>query len=216
MRTLTADDLHRANVPERYWTASFKQVPPSAPYRATFAKYVRNLDEHLAAGEGLYLWSALNGTGKTALAAIALRHALGLGHTGYFIRSQAAKEAMQVPERKMFDEVTTVDERMRAVTLLVLDDFAKEHRTASGFAEAALEDLIRERVQRKKTTIITANVGPHKLAPKVPGEVGLFTVDLAEVLKESVAPIEIVGEAEGGVNWRAALGRDLKDRVLGV
>src|SRR4051812_20417309 len=86
--------MERANLPSSYWEdIAFKNIPASAPYRDQVGKYLKNLPEFLDKGIGLYLWSNENGTGKTTLAALALRRALLLGNAVYFIRSQALKEA---------------------------------------------------------------------------------------------------------------------------
>jgi len=210
LRDLTPADLQRANIPERYWSATFKDVPKGAEHWGPVKTYLTDLESFLDNGEGLYLWSVENGTGKTALATLILRRALRLGYTGYYTRSEAAKRAMQVPERVLFDEATTVEQRLRAVDVLVLDDFGKEYRSQNGsmFTESAIEDLVRERVQRRKVTLYTANIPPRKLADN-----GLFTVDLADVLRESVGHIEVVGPDRGGKLWRRDAATDLMDRL---
>lgn len=46
----------------------------------------------------------------------------------------------------------------REVPLLVLDDFGKEHKTASGFSTDTLETLLRSRYTDGRPTIITSNL----------------------------------------------------------
>lgn len=190
---LTTADLLRANIPRRYWEVSFDKVPETAPYRGAVQKYLTNLGQHLERGEGLFLTHPTNGTGKTALAALVAKRALRLGYRAYYTMSEVYKTA--VVQNQMFDEAQTVYDRARDVELLVLDDFGKEHKGASGWIESELENLIRERVQQRKTTVLTANILPQAISTH-------FTEDLASLLREGCYILLIPGEDSGGKNWR--------------
>lgn len=192
-RDLTTRDLERANIPRRYWDAKLAAIPESAPYRADVAHYIGNLVPLVELGIGLYLWSEQNGTGKTAIACIILKEAMKNRLSAYYIRSQALKDA--VLSDLMFDEANTVRDRVRAVEVLVIDDFAKEYKGATGYAETLIEDVIRDRVQQKRVTILTSNLAPDKI--KV-----FFSEDLSDVLREAAATLRIVGGDEGGKTWR--------------
>jgi hypothetical protein len=194
MKQLTTHDLNRANIPERFWTAAFGEIPETAPYRPVVGKYLKELPRFVEEGVGLFLWNPLNGTGKTSIACTIGMRALRLGYSVYFIRTETLKEANV--EGLMFDEARTIMDRVREVDIAILDDFGKEYKkSGSGYTETMIEDLFREKSQRKKVLIPTSNLEPGQIKE-------LFSVDLAEVMKESMLTLRIVGEDEGGVNWR--------------
>lgn len=202
---LTRRHLERANIPERYWTdVRLGNVPDSAPYKEDVLWYLRNLESNIARGDGLLLYSQANGTGKTGLATIVLRMALMLGFTGFYIRA-AALQTAEVTDR-MFDEFELVSDRVRNVDVLVLDDLGKEHKAKSGFTENLVEDVIRERVQRAKATIITTNLLPGQLETE-------YSKDFRDVLREAFHPIHVVDGANGGVDWRQKKKSELKWRL---
>ena len=206
LRALTTDDMYRANIPERYWPpVGFDQVPDTAPYHARIKKYLREITVFAGEGVGLFLWAEKNGSGKTALACITLRRALQAGFSGYFIGSSELKE--DVLTNRMDTNDTSVRERVRTVDFLVLDDFGKEYQGQSGFVENLVETVIRERVRRKKITIITSNIGPDQIKT-------IYSTDLADVLKESCYTLKIPGAEAGGKNWRDA-GKEKVKRLMG-
>lgn len=201
---LTKRHLERANIPERYWSdVRLGNIPDSAPYKEDLLRYLRNLEENVERGDGLLLYSQSNGTGKTAISTIVLRMALMLGYTGFFIRAAALQKA-EVTDRA-FDEFELVSDRVRNVDVLVLDDLGKEHKAKSGFTESMVEDVIRERVQRAKTTIITMNLLPGQLDTE-------YSKDFRNVLKEAFLTIHVVDAEEGGVDWRERKKQQLKWR----
>jgi DNA replication protein DnaC len=206
VRTLTSTDLAKAHIPEKYWDATLSKVPDTAPFKAHVANYLRNLREGVAQGGGVYLWASKNGTGKTALACVIAKHALRLGFTAHYVMSSDVPDL--AIQRPAYDDHTTIPERMRAVDVLVLDDFLKEHKGKSGFVEAELEKLIRDRTQRQKVTVFTSNVEFAKVAEQ-------STVDVASLLAEAAVPIEVVGEDRGGRNWRRERQQQLRGLFKG-
>lgn len=208
LRALTAVDLLRAGIPERYWKASFKDVlerAPNAPYIPFVRNYLKGLDGFVKDGAGLYLWSEKNGTGKTGLACVMGKRALMMGFSVLFIRSQALKDA--TVEGSMFSENETLAFRARTVDLTIVDDFGKEYKTNSGYAETVIEDFVRERVQRGKAILMTSNLHPDDVS-------STFSVDLKEVMKEAMVPVKIVGPEAGGINWRDLKKEELKAALL--
>ena len=196
-RKLTVGDLRRANVPERYWDSSLKIVPDKLEHREKMRKYVENLPEMLGKGVGLYLWSDENGTGKTSLSAIVVKEALRYGRTAFFEESSRLKT--RLVNKEAFEEGTSVEARIEMVDLLVLDDIGKEYRTNSGYAENLIETLVRNRVQKVRTTIMTGNVPPRDLQK-------LYSEDFSALMKESMIPINVTG-----YDFREAKAKSLRD-----
>lgn len=183
-RQLTYGDVRRANLPELFWGASMKAIPDALPYKQRVEKYLAQMPEMVEHGVGLYLWSNENSSGKTSIAALIVKEALRCGFTAFFEESGRLKTRLM--NKDEFEEGTSVLERTGSVDLLVLDDIGKEYRTSSGYAENAVETLLRGRVQRKQVTVMTGNVNPRDLKK-------LYSEDFAALLKESMVPIEVSG-----------------------
>lgn len=177
-------DVRRANLPERYWDASMGVVPDELAYKERISKYLENLPDMLEKGVGLYLWSLENGTGKTSLTAIIVKEALRYGYTVFFEESGRLKT--RLINKEVFEEGTSIEARLEMVDLLVLDDIGKEYRTSSGYAENTIESMMRSRVQKVRTTILTGNVHPRDLQK-------LYSEDFSALLKESMIPINVTG-----------------------
>lgn len=204
-RKLTERDLRRAGIPEKYWDVRFGRIPDEAPYKEKVRVFLKNLRDHLDHGDGMVYWAKETGTGKTALSVITLRFALLYGYTGYYIRASALQTA--AVRNHLFSETQTIEQRARNVDLLVLDDLGREHSAASGFTESFVEDVIRERVQRAKSTVITTNLSfPAKLEER-------YGEHLISVLGESMLHTHVVPASEGGVNWREWRRDQLRQRA---
>lgn len=114
-------------------------------------------------GRGLMLYGK-NGTRKTTLAAAVATEVqwLSLNYQVHMIRFADYKDTLTATYgNKDSDDVQEAKRLLRRVekaTLLVLDDIGQEHRTASGFTESILHELIRRRVEDSRPTIVTTNV----------------------------------------------------------
>ena len=183
-RKLTIGDVRRANLPERYWEASLSAIPDHLDYKHKIKKYIDNLVGMMEQGIGLYLWSTENGSGKTSIAALIAKEALRYGKTVFFEESSRLKGMLI--NKEQFEEGTSIEERMMMVDVLILDDVGKEYRTSSGYAENVIETLVRARVQKVKTTIMTGNVHPKDMKK-------IYSEDFSALLKESVVPINVTG-----------------------
>jgi DNA replication protein DnaC len=192
-RALTSYDLERANLPRRYWNVRFSEIPDTAPYKGQVARYLRDIVGEVEKGRGLMITHPMNGTGKTGIACLIAKRAMIEGFTVYYTMSETYKTA--VVRNQMFDDVQSVYERAREVDVLVIDDFGKEYKGESGWIESELENLIRERVQAGRTTLLTANLLPNQLRTE-------YTKDLASVLNEAVYVLLVPGSLEGGKDWR--------------
>jgi len=183
-RKLTIGDVKRANLPERYWEASLSAIPDHLDYKRKIKKYIDNLVGMMEQGIGLYLWSTENGSGKTSIAALIAKEALRYGKTVFFEESSRLKGMLI--NKEQFEEGTSIEERMMMVDVLILDDIGKEYRTSSGYAENVIETLVRARVQKVKTTILTGNVHPKDMQK-------IYSEDFSALLKESVVPVNVTG-----------------------
>lgn len=199
MKELKTKDLKRANVPKRFWNVALSKVPEGLRYKDRVRNYLRNMKNVFEDGVGLYLWSEENSTGKTSLAIVVLKFMLRMKKTGYFEESWRLKNALINKEE--IEEGFTVEDRVRTVDVLVLDDIGKEYRTDSGFAENLIEGIIRDRAQNMKITILTGNVNPKDIS-------GLYSPDLSAMFKEVCIAVKVVGH-----DWRAEKAKELLSYV---
>ena len=193
---MTVADMNRANVPPRFWNVKLSEIPEHLEYRDKVRKYLEKMDDMLAQGVGLFLYSDENSTGKTSIAVLALKQALRLRRTAYFEESGRLKAALIRAEE--FEENIPIERRIRTVDLLVLDDVSKEYRTESGFAENLIESILRDRSQNLKTTVLTSNLRPNKIEQ-------VYSADLAALLRETTIPLKI-----SGYDWRALKAKELR------
>jgi DNA replication protein DnaC len=196
---LTVADMKRANVPERFWNVKLSEIPEHLEYRDKVRKYLEKMDDMLAQGVGLFLYSDENSTGKTSIAVLALKQVLRLRRTAYFEESGRLKAALIRAEE--FEENIPIERRIRTVDLLVLDDVGKEYRTESGFAENTIESVLRDRSQSMRPTILTSNLKPNKIEQ-------VYSADLAALLRETMIPLRI-----SGYDWRALKAEELRQML---
>lgn len=119
-------------------------------------------------GRGLMLWGR-NGTRKTTLAAAIATEVQwrSLNYQVFMIRFADYKNALTDTYGDKDSEEAVKARRVlrlaEKATLLVLDDIGQEHRTASGFTESILHELIRRRVEDSRPTVVTTNVEPDDM-----------------------------------------------------
>lgn len=161
MRHLSMDDLPNT-VPGRLvrkWCERWGAYPTSG-----LPVDIRTEDQR---GKGLFL-TGEPGTGKTTLASIAAQYISDLGWSTKFIRSQdyyaLGLAAMRVKDVDEQDRLQSAFDCYSAGwsgwRLMVLDDLGYEHRTATGWSENAINNLIRSRYTDGAPTIVTSNIDP--------------------------------------------------------
>ncbi len=184
-------------IPRRFWAVKYVQIE-GKKLQSTVESYLRDIDSHLDAGNGLLFWGD-NSLGKSSAAVILMKECRRRGAPSLFITAEDLRKADI--ERTLFHDDITVMDRAREVDVLVIDDLGKEHSGASGYSEMLYENLIRIRSAHQRTTIITSNLGPKQLIER-------YGISMMEVLRETVAPIHVEGE-----NRRMGAGDDLRDRL---
>ena len=105
------------------------------------------------------------GLGKTHLSAAIARE---VSEKGFSVVYDTASQVFQRFEQQKFgreDEETSADvDRVLNCDLLILDDLGTEMTTA--FVQSALYQIINTRLMEKKSTIISTNLSPEKLAQR--------------------------------------------------
>lgn len=190
---ITKKHLERMCIPKTYWYCKLAEIPDECPHKKLLEKYVSKIEFNVNEGHGLLLWGDY-GQGKTGLTSIILKAGASVGIIGLWIR--AANVIKYVMEKVRFDANETMLERAYNVDLLVLDELVLYGDDRQ--SDTVIENLIRERINEKKTTIITTNLNPAGLREKYPA--------LSNVLQESVFPIRVSGH-----NFRQDLAADIAE-----
>lgn len=154
-----------ARLPARYRAVTFDQwLPPDGPPRKRCERWAASWPPK----KPLLFLTGEKGTGKTMLACAALRHVQRRhGVRGQFwpVVDLLDRYRRTADEDRALESLDQVDEAMRRLPLLVLDDLGA-HRSTE-WAEERLFALIDWRYREGQPLIITSNVPPKELAPRV-------------------------------------------------
>jgi DNA replication protein DnaC len=147
-------------IPRKYRGVSFDRPPvtemPSATVQVVRA-YLRNLDQRLEEGRGLWLYGDV-GTGKTTLAMLVSTEALKRGHSVAIysvprllaeIRDTYDADRGERTYAGLFQQLVTVD-------LLHLDDLGAEKQT--DWVLEQLYSLVNERYEEERSIVVTTNL----------------------------------------------------------
>ncbi len=200
-KKITVADLRRANLSENYWYVTLSSIPEHLSYVKKVLEYYARMEEFMGKGVGLYIYSEGSSTGKSSIAAALLKRALRLKKTAFFSEAGTLKNALT--KNETFDDQFLIDQRIRMVDLLVVDDFGKEYKTSSGYAENTFENIFRGREQSVKTSIITSNIHPKDIE-------GVYSTSLYHVFKRCLIPIQVTG-----YNWTTEKHKELQNSLKG-
>jgi DNA replication protein DnaC len=187
--------LKRIRLPELYWESRLSIIPDS-PHKEVVEQWDHdNVRDRISEGKGLYIYGKW-GTGKSAIAAIILKAAAANGIFGLWVNFKDLP-SVHVDD-DTFDDFETFPERLRAVDLLVIDEF--EATKKKWFAIELMEDIVRTRHQNKKVTLITSNQSPVDLT--FPGakptindkELRHLTEGFLGVYPEAFHDLEVIGK----------------------
>ncbi len=177
-------------IPRRYRGVSFDRPPISdlnPPVLAAVRGWVRDLDDNLDSGRGLWLMGDV-GTGKTSLAMLVSRAALESGHSVAIyslpkllarIRRTYDADAGEQSYLEFFGRLTSVD-------LLHVDDLGAEKR--SDWVLEQLYAIVNERYESERSVVVTTNLDQAALEEQI----GARTVSrLVEICGD---PVPLFGE----------------------
>jgi DNA replication protein DnaC len=146
-----------AVIPRRYRDVSFER-PPVTEIDAGVVRQVRDytgrIDEHLAAGRGLWLMGP-PGTGKTTLAMLVSKAASDAGHSVAIYSLPRLLNEIRDTHRAERSHVQLLD-RLVAVDLLHVDDVGAERTTDWVLEE--LYSIVNARYEEQRAMLITTNI----------------------------------------------------------
>jgi DNA replication protein DnaC len=146
-----------AVIPRRYRDVSFER-PPVTEIDAAIVRAVRDytgrIDEHLAAGRGLWLMGP-PGTGKTTLAMLVSKAASEAGHSVAIYSLPRLLNEIRDTHRAERSHVQLLD-RLVAVDLLHVDDVGAQRTTDWVLEE--LYSIVNARYEEQRAMLITTNI----------------------------------------------------------
>lgn len=185
--------LKRMEVPVLHYYATLSDIPDDCPQKKYLTKYINNFNENINEGIGLLFYGNY-GTGKSAAASILLKAVAVTKRTGLFV--MCSKLPSLIWKDVQFDEEQSYYDRILSVDLLVLDELIFFENKS----DFLVEQIVRERLNAQKATIITTNLsikGENSIQQRYPA--------LFNVMTEYLIPINFAG-----YNFRKPIAEELK------
>ena len=166
-------ERHRASslsavIPRKYRGASFDRAPVTdmpGPQVQVVRRFVRDIDENLDAGRGLWFYGSV-GTGKTTLAMLVSRSALDAGRSvAIYSLPRLLAEIRATFETDSEGSYVDFLDRLAAVDLLHVDDVGAE-RTSDWVLEQ-LYAIVNARYEDERSVIITTNLERDALVDQI-------------------------------------------------
>jgi len=166
-------ERHRARslsavIPRKYRGTSFDRAPVTdmpGPQVQIVRRFVRQIDENLDAGRGLWFYGSV-GTGKTTLAMLVSRAALDAGRSvAIYSLPRLLAEIRATFETDSQGSYVELLDRLAAVDLLHVDDVGAE-RTSDWVLEQ-LYAIVNARYEDERSVIITTNLERDALVEQI-------------------------------------------------
>lgn len=145
------NSLVASAIPTKYRDATLEQLtePQIKPSVLKVRAYINDIDEQKRQGKGLYLYGN-TGSGKTVIGSCVLKAALLKNYTAFFCTVEQYKASI-------FNKDEEYLYCMREYDFVLIDDYGREYSDQKGFIDSQVDDLLRYRSDRMKSTIITSN-----------------------------------------------------------
>jgi DNA replication protein DnaC len=155
-------------IPKKYRGVSFDRPPitdmPAATVQVVRA-YLRNLDQRLEEGRGLWLYGDV-GTGKTTLAMLVSKTALEAGRSvAIYSLPRLLAEIRDTYEEGSRHSYTDLLDRLAEVDLLHIDDVGTEK--TSPWVLEQLYAIVNSRYEEQRSIVLTTNLDREALAEQI-------------------------------------------------
>jgi DNA replication protein DnaC len=154
----TREAFRRMNLPELHVNSRLETIPDKCRHKQIMLDLTADIKNVVESGENFLLWGDF-GVGKSGCAAILLKAALSKGIIGFWTTYEDYINS--VMSDIYYDEDTSFDDKCRRSPILVMDELIV--RENSKQKETMIEVLIRHRLEKKRSTIITTNHSPSWL-----------------------------------------------------
>jgi DNA replication protein DnaC len=161
-------------IPRKFQGVSFERPPVSDMERDPqtggavdeIRRYLKNLDENLEKGRGVWLFGD-PGTGKTTLAMLVSKLALEKSRSVaiYSLPKLLARIRQTYDAEPGGDSYLTFFERLTSVDLLHIDDLGAEKR--SDWVLEQLYALVNERYEAQRSILVTTNLDDKQLEEQI-------------------------------------------------
>jgi DNA replication protein DnaC len=153
-------------IPRKYQGVSFDRPPVTEMPAATVQvvrTYLRNLDQRLDEGRGLWLYGDV-GTGKTTLAMLVSKAALDAGRS---VAIYSLPRLLNLVREAIGSEEGKLDllDRLGTVDLLHVDDVGAEH--TSDWVLEQLYSIVNTRYEDQRSIVVTTNLQPDELGAQI-------------------------------------------------
>lgn len=142
-----------ANIPMDYHRIDWNDFETQPEAKDSIEAYVKNLDNAIERGLGLYVNSIGLGTGKTLIGCHVLKEAVKKNHTAYFCQFMDLVNITSDNYQKMEHKLLHSD-------IVCIDDIVSSHisNKQNDLFKYLLEKTIRHRVHNEMSIIVTSNL----------------------------------------------------------
>jgi DNA replication protein DnaC len=172
-----------AVIPRKYKGVSFDRPPVTEmppPVTRAVRRFVRNLDENLDAGRGLWFFGSV-GTGKTTLAMLVSKASLDAGRSvAIYSLPRLLAEIRTTFDQASDRSYTTLLDKLAAVDLLHIDDVGAEK--TSPWVLEQLYAIVNARYEDERSIVITTNLERDPLAEQITERTVSRLEEMCEVL----------------------------------
>jgi len=181
-RQLNESDLLRMKLPKSYWECTFDGI--AEENQEIILNYLRKVLSNDINGVGFLFWGD-NGRGKTGILSVIGKEFKRNGYQVLFLEASDIKRI--VMKDIQFDDMVSIWDRARDVTVLLLDDLGKGVMDNTGFGARLIDELIRHRTSENLVTLISTNMTPEQMLMD-------FKKSTIHSLKSKIIPVQILGD----------------------
>ncbi len=188
----------------------YPQNPSQMEVLTTVGRYVRNFEEHFGSGMGLLLRGPV-GTGKTHLAAAALRELVEKGYTGLFLNFVHVIEQIRLSFDPNYESSEPdITARLRNCHVVVMDELGAVRPT--DFVFDKMYDIINQCLERNVSVIFTTNYRDEIVKGRPASSTSVDFDSLEELARPSAA----ANKAQLNLHTlNERIGERLRSRILG-